>query len=757
MDWKKKIMKLALKIIAGLFALVIVALIGFLMTFDVNQYKDDIVKIVQEKTQRTFSIEGELRLEPSLIPTVAVEGVKFGNAKWGSKPDMLSVGLFEAQVALLPLLSKNIQVKRLILNDAHILLEKNKKGEANWTIELADAKPGKKKEQAEAPAAATALPGLDINEVRIKNATLTYIDAVTSKTEKVSLNELSIEAGGYTDPLEVLLDANYNNMPVKLTGSGGSLHSLVNNEPYELNISSKIGKIKADLGGKVADPKQFKGLDLNVEISMSSLQEVAVLIKKELPDVGPIDIKANVTDKGDGYELKSLVANIDKLMMNANGEIANAAALKGLKLNFDVKVDKLSDLNKLAQSKLPEIGPFALGGTATDSDGGYKLTGFKLKLDQTDINGVATINLSGTRPSLAATTSSSLIDLTLFIAKEEKKKTEKKSKVFSAEPLPFDLLKKADVNASVSAKKIQHPDMPLENVELKLSLNNGNLGIKPFKFNAAGGVATANVSLDASSGKTGKLVTSIDIKNFEPSTLPTLQGKLKGGKTDINIDINGNGKSVAEIMAGLNGKFLVQMGAGTLKSGKDGEEKSLLLSTFNSVYGSASKDETILQCGVINANIVDGIATLDKGVAFQTRAMNLIGSGAINLKTEELDIGIDPEAREGMGLGVGQLAELVRVRGTLAEPKAGPSTKEALKSAATIGAAVATGGISILAQGLFNRATADADPCATALGMKPMNTTQQQAEPEPTKTAPTEESDKDPARALGDKLKGLFN
>lgn len=750
-------MKLALKIIAGLFSLVIVAFIGFLMTFDVNQYKDDIVKVVQEKTQRTFSIDGELRLEPSLIPTVAVEGVKFGNADWGSKPDMLSVGLFEAQVALLPLLSKNIQVKRLILNDAHILLEKNKKGVANWSIALADGKPEKKKEQAEAPTGTTELPGLDVNEVRINNATLTYIDAATGKTEKINLKELSLEAGGYSDPLQVSLDANYNDIPVSLSGNGGSLQSLVNNEAYELNVSSKVGKVKADLNGKIADPKQFKGLELNLTLGMSSLQEVAVLIKKELPDVGPIDIKVNVSDKGDGYELKSLVASIDKLNINANGEISNAAQLKGLKLNFDVKVDKLSDLKKLAGSELPAIGPFALLGTATDIDGGYKLSAFQLNLDKTDMNGEATLNLSGARPALTAATSSNLIDLTPFISDGEKKKAEKKSRVFSAEPLPFELLKKADVNASVSAKKIQHPDMPLENVELKLSLNNGNLDIKPFRFNAAGGAATANVSLDASSGKTGKLVTSINIKDFEPSTLPTLQGKLKGGKTDINIDVSGAGKSIADIMAGLNGTFVVQMGAGTLKSGKEGEEKSLLLSTFNSVYGSGSKDETILQCGVINANIKDGIATLDKGVAFETRAMNLIGSGAINLKTEELDIGIDPEAREGMGLSMGQLAELVRIRGTLAEPKAGPSTKEALKSAATIGAAVATGGISILAQGLFNRATADANPCATALGMKPATTTQNKTESEPTKTAPAEETKKDPASALGDKLKGLFN
>ena len=159
-------MKLAVKIIAGLFVLFLIILVSFLMTFDVNQYKDEIVKVVQEQTGRSFSIDGDLHLEPSLIPTVAVEGVKFGNADWGSKPEMVTVGKFEAQVALLPLLSRNIEVKRLILNDTIILLEKNKKGAANWTLSIGEEKT-ETSGKAPAPAESTALPGLDVNEIKI--------------------------------------------------------------------------------------------------------------------------------------------------------------------------------------------------------------------------------------------------------------------------------------------------------------------------------------------------------------------------------------------------------------------------------------------------------------------------------------------------------------------------------------------------------------------------------------------------------------
>ena len=107
-------------------------------------------------------------------------------------------------------------------------------------------------------------------------------------------------------------------------------------------------------------------------------------------------------------------------------------------------------------------------------------------------------------------------------------------------------------------------------------------------------------------------------------------------------------------------------------------------------------------------------ATTDKGIAAQTGKMNLIGSGVINLKTEELEIQIHPKAREGLGIGAGTLAQLVRVGGTLAEPKPEPDPVGVLKTGASIGAAVFTSGLSLLAEGLFRHVTADKSPCVTA-------------------------------------------
>ncbi len=138
--------------------------------------------------------------------------------------------------------------------------------------------------------------------------------------------------------------------------------------------------------------------------------------------------------------------------------------------------------------------------------------------------------------------------------------------------------------------------------------------------------------------------------------------------------------------------------------------------------------------------------------------MNVIGSGTIDLKTEKLDIGITPQAREGAGISVGQLAELVRVQGTLANPKPGVDTMAALKAGAGVAAAIATGGLSILAQGLLDRSMADEDPCATALGQKPAKakTTTASKEPEKSTTTKAVDTVKEAGSAVTDTIKGWF-
>ena len=50
----------------------------------------------------------------------------------GSAEEMAQIDRLEVQVALLPLLQRQIEIKQFLLQDAEILLETNSEGQANW-------------------------------------------------------------------------------------------------------------------------------------------------------------------------------------------------------------------------------------------------------------------------------------------------------------------------------------------------------------------------------------------------------------------------------------------------------------------------------------------------------------------------------------------------------------------------------------------------------------------------------------------------
>lgn len=140
---------------------------------------------------------------------------------------------------------------------------------------------------------------------------------------------------------------------------------------------------------------------------------------------------------------------------------------------------------------------------------------------------------------------------------------------------------------------------------------------------------------------------------------------------------------------------------------------------MSNINPTAKKGDTSqLERAVVRFDIKDGVAIIDKGIAFQTTKMSVIGSERIDLKEEKIDLGIKPQVRKGIGIGAGHLAEVVRIAGPFAGPKLAADAKGTAKLGATIGVAVATGGISYLGQRLYAGATRDETPCLTALGKK---------------------------------------
>ena len=86
-----------IKIFGGLVVVlvgVVVSGAAILSSMDFDEYKGLIAEQAKSATGRDLQIAGDLNLEISLNPAIAVDGVTFANADWGSKPAMLTVERF---------------------------------------------------------------------------------------------------------------------------------------------------------------------------------------------------------------------------------------------------------------------------------------------------------------------------------------------------------------------------------------------------------------------------------------------------------------------------------------------------------------------------------------------------------------------------------------------------------------------------------------------------------------------------------------
>jgi len=712
-------------IVIGLVALV-VAGIAILTSLDFNDYKGVIADQVKAATGRDLAITGALDLDISLNPALTLEGLSFANAAWGSRPAMVSLKRLEAEVELMPLLTGEVRVKRLVLIGLDVLAETDAQGRGNWVF-AADASAAPAGDGEHGGGGGT-LPVVE--RVRIQDVTLAYADGRTGERTTFGIKSLEASAQGLDAPLSFDLAGTYNGADFRATGRLGSLRRLLEGGA-PLPISLNAEALGATLGVEwaIAEPSQAKGIDLAINVEGGELQAtlraaqalVPALGDLALPAIGPYSLAARIKGSPDKMSAEGIAVSVgraEQVRITVKGALADAAHLKGLDVTLAVEGRDIAPFSPLAGGPLPKVPPFQINAGLKDQAGGYVVEGLKLKVGGSDLAGRLAVVLDAERPRIDAALTSNLIDLDALLPPGEKKPAPTDVKrLFPDDPLPLAALDTVEAKITVLAKRMVAGGAPIEDLAVDLSLRKGRLEVTRLSAGLSGGTVGASLGLDAALGLNARL----NVKDVETGALlktMKLTELLQGGRMDGKIDLKGRGASVRGLMGSLTGEVVVTLGKGRVhNSAIDLAGADLASKAFASLNPLAEKEEyTELSCGALRFILKDGMATAEKGIAIQTPKMNVVGSGTINLKTEEIDFAVKPEARQGLGINLASVAGMVRATGTLAEPTVGLDKLGAATGALSVGTAIATGGLSLLAEGLIGRATADENACQTALG-----------------------------------------
>lgn len=634
-------------------------------------------------------------------------------------------------------LDGNLGVPGAILQNQPIEFDlKGTAGEAEFTLQGAVGKP---------------LQGRDLRlDVTLKSgSTKSITDAVGVQLEEfgpVDLKARLLEEDGHfhLDPVAISVrpretDATMNGSLKNVLFSLDGEHA--QGKPAKVDVEGTFGEAKYAVAGDVGKPMEGKDLRLQVKVDAKATRPLTELAGVDVEEVGPVSLKLTVIEKGGRFDL-------DDVDVTARPRSADVA-VKGSVANViddprpDVSIVLSADTLRQLDPTLPEAGPVSISAKLRPKDKVIEVRDLVARVGKSDLSGSATIDAFGELPSASAKLHAGVLDLAELVpaaegadtpAVEEKSETASDAtrdkagsaedvkptgrKIFSDAPLPFDVLKKANVSIELAVDKLITRQLTLDKVDVAARLDDGNLTIKPAAH-VAGGKVGGTIDIDTRA-QPAKFSAAVDAKKV---SIGALTKEIRGYETSRGLEsglamkLQGQGNSVRDLMSGLNGDVRLEVGEGRLKNDVlDKVGADLLTQIIGiAVPKDAEDDTTQLKCGVVRFAVVDGDAIADQTIVLETDKVLVKGGGLVDLKTEELDLGAKLAARQGIRIGAGTLSSLAKLQGTLAEPQLGTDLTGVVKVGAKVGIAFVTAGLSLVAEGVYGHLSEDEHPCQTAL------------------------------------------
>ena len=478
------------------------------------------------------------------------------------------------------------------------------------------------------------------------------------------------------------------------------------------SVSASVGSLRATIDGEFASDGTAFNFALRADAPDAGVLDNLARIK-QLP-AGPVVVRGRVQKIGDDLEFTETEFRIGDYRFSADGTLSNSPLSNDSDLHFAASGPDLRQLGlAFGYDRLPSK-TYTLSAEINGVATGFAIENLVASIGENEIVGKFSADLRG-KPEISGSISSAYIDLESEMlqssAATDEETDDDREFLFSDEPLGNSWLHAANFDVDVTAGRAIFRLADVHDVHIHLRLRDGRLEIDPFTFRDQGG--SAAVQLHIQSLDDGySLDSSFTIDNMhwgfktssdqDRSTLPPLTG---------HFEISGTGKSWHDLLASSNGELESWHGRGqiqrTFAAQLFGDLVTEVVRTINPL--SKSQTHTNLECGIYSVEIIDGIATISD-VVMQSDRLTVIASGVVDFNNESINITLRSKPREGFGISLGGVANsFLKLGGTLQNPRL---NIDAASSVATTGAAVATGGLSLIARGLWDRVTAQTDLCA---------------------------------------------
>jgi uncharacterized protein involved in outer membrane biogenesis len=353
---------------------------------------------------------------------------------------------------------------------------------------------------------------------------------------------------------------------------------------------------------------------------------------------------------------------VGKLKANIDGNLTEPLEMKGEDVKLDIEGDDMANLFPLIRLVFPSTPPYRFKGHLKHEGNVWSFSNFSGRVGDSDLSGNIRVDAGPKRHVMKADLVSELLDfddLAGFIggnpgtapgetASEEQKNkaaVEKQSdRIFPDQRYDLERLRAMDADVRLRAKRILAPNLPIDDLNAKLSLKDGVLSLEPAAFGVADGhieiYSTFDGSTRPSKVNIDARLRKMDLKRFlgNSSFAQKTIGPIGG-----RIALSGSGESFRELMATASGKsFLVMSG---------GQISALLvelagLDVAEALGMTIRGDKSIpIHCAVLDVQGKDGQMGVQT-LVFDTADTVIFGEGKIDLRDEKLNVVVTPVPKD---------------------------------------------------------------------------------------------------------------
>ena len=582
-----KLLKWLIGLVFTLALLILLAVLIIPKVFDPNDYRDQIVQLAKDKTNRDLRLDGDLSV--SVFPWL---GVKTQSLSF-SQPEkiggeMVAVDTAQLRLKLMPLLSKRVEIDTIVLDQPKLRLVTLKDGTDSFSGLFDESE---EEASVEEESGGDFDVAIVIEGVKITNAEVTIDNR--AEQSRYDITDFNLNTGN-------LIGSSL--APVSMSGFFNDA-SNPDTVEFDLTTKAQIDKDSLDVNGADLVLSVIHGenkVDLDADVFSVTQSQIIDISDLKAKWVGAQS--ATVSVPSINLNLEQQTANIANTQISAAGlnaiisdivatQIIDAPKVKGAlqvdefnarSLIKDFEVDfEPADANVL--KKVSMTANFNATKESVDIDN------LKFNLDESLLVGsLGVVNFDDPRMKFDLKLNS--INLDKYLPESEEEQGEEESS-FSSDSLsvPMSAFKDINVNGSFVADQLISGGLELNDIDVKVVSTNGNVTITP-KASLYDGTTDGQIAFSDNGGGTSTLKIKNEIDLVSLGEMLT--------SAEITEQLSGIGSLIIDVV--VTEKNGVQSNEGTIKlQAKNGALKGFDLqkmvtkgySAYQNFSGKSSDEE----------------------------------------------------------------------------------------------------------------------------------------------------------------------